>query len=217
MADKYYTKEEEMANAITHGFGVLFGIVSGIILLKLAMVSESGGWAVFSVSLYVFGMIASYLTSTLYHSCTNQKRRALLRKFDHAAIYFHIAGTYTPFTLVVLRNEGAWGWSLFCVVWLAALVGSILSFTHKKAGSKLETICYVVVGGVILIAFKPLVDALSATGYLDALYWLIAGGVSYIIGAIFYSFKIKYMHSVFHLFVLGGSICHVLAVMNIFR
>lgn len=216
MNNKRYTKGEEIANAVTHGLGIIFGIIAGTILLKPAAQSHDS-WAVASVWVYIICMTLSYVTSTLYHSCHNEKRKAILRKFDHAAIYAHIAGTYTPFTLIVLRNIGAWGWSLFTIVWIAAVVGTLLSFIHKKAGSKLETICYVAMGSVIFIAFKPLVDTLSLTGSLDSVYLLIAGGVSYVIGAILYSFKkIKYMHSVFHLFVLGGSVCHVLAIYAIF-
>lgn len=215
MSIKNYTKGEEIANAVTHGIGILFGIAAGAILLNMA-IHKQDTWAVVSVSVYIAGMVMSYITSTLYHSTFDAQRKARLRKYDHAAIYFHIAGTYTPFTLYLLRNVGVWGWSLFAVVWVAAIAGTILSFTHKKAGSKLETICYVLIGCVILVALKPLIDTLSLTGSLDAVYWLVGGGVSYIVGAVFYSFKkIKYMHSVFHIFVLGGSVCHVLAIASI--
>lgn len=215
MSKRDYTIGEERANAFTHGLGIIFGLVAVSILLRMAMQTHSM-WAVGSVCVYAFGMISSYVTSTLYHSATDPKRKALLRRFDHAAIYFHIAGTYTPFTLFLLRDVGAWGWTLFAVVWAAAIAGTVLSLASVKTGSKLETVCYVLMGGVILVAIKPLADTLSQTGSLAGLYWLIGGGVSYIVGAILYSFKkIKYMHSVFHLFVLGGSVCHVLAIANI--
>jgi len=215
MSVKSYTKGEEIANSTTHGLGIIFGIIAGGILLELAIESHNS-WAVSSVLIYIISMVLSYTTSTLYHSCSNSERKSVFRKCDHAAIYVHIAGTYTPITLIVLREDGAWGWSLFIIAWIAAIVGSILSFTKQKAGSKLETICYVAMGLVICVAFKPLVEILSSTGSLNVIYFLIAGGVSYILGAVLYSIKKKYMHSVFHLFVLGGSVCHVLAIMNIF-
>ena len=159
----------------------------------------------------------SYIASTVYHSYTNLTRKALWRKFDHSAIYFHIAGTYTPFTLIVLRQADCWGWLIFAIVWSVAIAGTGLSFANYKTGNKLETICYVLMGCTILIAFKPLVDTLfSTTGSFSAVCWLLAGGVFFISGAVFYSFKkVRYMHSVFHLFVLGGSICHIIAIWKI--
>lgn len=216
MSKRTYTKGEERANTSTHALGILFGCVAGIYLLQQADALDNR-WAVASVCVYLFGMIASYLTSTLYHAAVDPKRKARLRKFDHAAIYFHIAGTYTPFTLYLLKDVGAWGWLVFAVVWLFAIVGACMSFANKKTGSKVETLCYVLMGIVILAAIKPLADKLTEIHSIEALYWLIGGGVSYIVGAILYSFKtVKYMHSVFHLFVLGGSVCHVLAIAAIF-
>lgn len=212
---KRYTLGEEVANSVSHGIGIIFGIVAGFFLMHKAM--ESGdAWAVGSVPLYLFGMLSSYITSTLYHSTKDGKAKELLRKFDHGAIYLHIAGTYSPITLVVLRNVGYWGWGLFVFVWLCAAIGFLLSFIKLKEHSNLETICFVAMGGCILIAFKPLVDALSPLHEISSIYWLIGGGVSYIIGALFYSWrKVKYMHSVFHVFCLGGSICHVIAIYTI--
>lgn len=212
MRSRTYTKEEEIANTVSHGLGILMGIIAGYILLSAAIANGSG-WAVGSVIAYLFGMLASYVTSTFYHGCVNEKRKKFLRKCDHAAIYLHIAGTYAPFTLLVLRNEDLWGWLLFVFIYLAAITGLYLSFKKLKEHSHLETICFVLMGGAILVAFKPLYDSLSAAGQLSSLYWLIAGGVAYIAGALFYSWaKKKYMHTVFHLFVLIGSICHIIAI-----
>lgn len=212
MASKYYTKQEELANTISHGAGILLGIVGGYILLSKA-ITTGDGWAIGSVIAYLFGMLASYVTSTCYHGCKHEKRKHLLRKCDHSAIYLHIAGTYIPFTLIVLRNEGAWGWSLFAFICIAAIAGLIVSFVRLKDHSNLETVCFVLMGGAILVAFKPLADVLSQTGRLPSLYWLIAGGVAYVVGALFYSWtKRKYMHTVFHLFVLAGSVCHLIAI-----
>ncbi len=209
---KFYTAKEEMANTISHSLGILFGIVAGYILILSAIKNDSS-WALPSVIIYLFGMLTSYVTSTWYHASTHKIRKELLRKFDHAAIYLHIAGTYAPFTLIVLREVDAWGWSLFGFVWLAAIAGLILSFKKLKKHSNLETVCFVIMGASILVAFKPLYEVMQLSGQLTSLYWLIAGGVSYIIGALFYSWtKKRYMHTVFHVFVLVGSVCHIIAI-----
>jgi len=210
-----YSAKEERANTKTHGFGILFGIIAGFFLIQKAATSTNY-WALASFTIYAVFMTLSYVTSTLYHIDKNEIRKLTRRKFDHAAIYFHIAGTYTPFTLVVLRDQGAWGWSLFAIIWTAAFAGTLLSFTHLKNASKLETVCYVAMGWVVVIAFKPLMDVLSANNSMNVLWWLIAGGVFYTVGAILYSFKkIEFMHAIWHLFVLGGSVCHALAIWNI--
>ena len=216
MSKKNYTKGEELANVITHGFGILFGTAAGVWLLNAAGLHNS--WAFYSTLVYVVCMVLSYITSTTYHAIVKPEKKALFRKFDHAVIYLHIAGTYTFFTLVVLRNYDYWGWALFATAWLAAISGCILSFSGKKTGSKLETIAYVAMGAVILVAFSPLLDAFSAAGSLRALWYIIAGGASFVVGALFYSFKkIKYMHAVFHFFVLGGTLFHVLAIAETLR
>jgi hemolysin III len=167
------------------------------------------------VWLYMFGMLGSYIASTVYHACpAHSKWKERLRKWDHAAIYWHIAGSYSPITLVALREQGYWGWTLFGFVWLCAIVGTIMSFRKLQEHSNLETICYVLMGLVVLVAFKPLMDAVSP----HAVGWIIGEGACYITGALFYSLnKRPYMHSVFHFFVLGGSVCHILAVWDILK
>jgi hemolysin III len=212
MNRKQYTQNEEIVNAATHGIGILLGMAAGIWLLCKALF-YGDLWAVSSVSIYVICMLFSYTASTLYHACREEKRKIPLRKLDHAAIYFHIAGTYTFFTLTILRNAALWGWSLFFVVWTAALAGSYISFKGKGIGNRIETICYVVMGLVVFVAFKPLFDTLNSVKALDVLWYIIAGGVSFILGAFLYSFKkIPYVHAIFHLFVIGGSLFHVLAI-----
>jgi hemolysin III len=212
MKRKHYTKNEETANAATHGIGILLGMAAGIWLLLKAL-CYSDLWAVSSVSVYIVCMLFSYIASTLYHACREGKRKETLRKFDHVAIYFHIAGTYTFFTLTILRNAAFWGWLLFFIIWIIALTGSYISFKGKGIGNRIETICYVAMGLVICVAFKPLYDTLHSMNALNILWYIIAGGLSYILGAFLYSFKkIKYIHSVFHLFVIGGSIFHILAI-----
>ena len=188
------------------------GVVFGVIFLVWCFQADNN-WARVGVILYLFGMLGSYLASTLYHSIKHHSKwKERLRKWDHAAIYWHIAGSYSPLTLVALREQGYWGWSLFCFVWACAIVGTIISFIRLKEHSNVETFCFVGMGLSVLVAFKPLVDSVSTS----AVIWIIAEGVSYITGAVFYSLnKTKYMHSVFHFFVLAGSLCHIIAVWDV--
>lgn len=213
MQNKQIHNTEEVVNTITHGGGMLFGIAALFYLCTIAI--ESGNpWAMVSFPIYGISMLASYVTSTFYHASKRARKKRFLRKLDHGAIYIHIAGTYTPFTLITLRNEGAWGWSLFAIVWLAAIIGICLSFFKMKKKNHFKTICYLAMGWVIIIALKPLYHIFKDTGSLEILYWLIAGGLSYTFGAIFFFLdnKYKYMHPIWHLFVLGGSICHFIAI-----
>ena len=207
-----YTKKEEIWNAASHGGGILIGVVFGIIVLVWCFQADNN-WARVGVILYLFGMLGSYVASTLYHSMKHHSKwKERLRKWDHAAIYWHIAGSYSPLTLTALRDQGYWGWSLFIFVWSCAIAGTIVSFIRLKEHSNLETFCFVGMGLSVLVAFKPLMDSVSEA----AIIWLIAEGVSYITGAVFYSLnKTKYMHSVFHFFVLAVSVCHIIAVLDV--
>ena len=205
----FYNHKEELWNSWTHAGGALLGAVVGTVFLIWS--TRSGNvWAVIGVSLYIFGMLMSYLASTIYHALSAWSVwKERMRKWDHAAIYWHIAGAYSPITLVALREVGYWGWALFVFVWLCAIVGTVMSFRRLSAHSNLETLCFVAMGLSVLVAFKPLLDNVSLT----AVSWLIAEGVAYITGAVFYSLnKRKYMHTVFHFFVLLGEICHAVAV-----
>ena len=187
----------------------MLGAVVGTVFLIWS--TRSGNvWAVIGVSLYIFGMLMSYLASTIYHALSAWSVwKERMRKWDHAAIYWHIAGAYSPITLVALREAGYWGWALFVFVWLCAIVGTVMSFRRLSAHSNLETLCFISMGLSVLVAFKPWLDNVSLT----AVSWLIAEGVAYITGAVFYSLnKRKYMHTVFHFFVLLGEICHAVAV-----
>ena len=188
------------------------GVVFGIIFLVWCFQGDNN-WARIGVILYLFGMLGSYVASTLYHSMKHHSKwKERLRRWDHAAIYWHIAGSYSPLTLIALREQGYWGWSLFIFVWACAVAGTIVSFIHLKEHSNLETFCFIGMGLSVLVAFKPLMDSVSAA----AVIWLIAEGVSYITGAVFYSLnKKKYMHSVFQFFVLAGSVCHIIAVWDV--
>lgn len=212
MNNKRYSNGEELANTFSHGSGILLGLFVSYLLLRKAAGSVEPDWAIASVSVYLLGMLSCYISSTWYHGSRPGRRKELLRKFDHGAIYLHIAGTYTPFTLLVMRHAGGWGWGVFSFVWLSAIVGLILSFTKLKEHSNLETICYVGMGSAILVAMKPLMTCLTAMDAAPAFWWLLGGGASYIAGAVFYSLRKPYMHAVFHLFCLGGSVGHIIAI-----
>lgn len=207
-----YTRNEELANSITHGFGVVIGLLASSFFLYIAY-TRYDALAQLGVWLYAFGVLSSYLSSTLYHaSQQGTTHRNILRKFDHSAIYWHIAGSYSPITLIGMREDMFWGWALFIVVWSCAIIGSFTSFRGLKDHSNLETTCFVGMGLVVLLAFKPVLDAIG----WESMGWIIAEGVAFITGAIFYSMnKRRYMHTVFHAFVLLGSICHIMALWKI--
>lgn len=207
-----YTHREELWNSWSHAAGILLGVVIGIVFLVWCF-RYHDGWATLGVSLYLFGMLSSYAASTAYHALPARSVwKGRLRKWDHAAIYWHIAGSYSPITLVALRGNGLWGWGLFAFVWLCAIAGTIVSFRHLKDHSNLETAVYVGMGLCVLVAFKPLMDSVTA----GAVAWIVAEGVMYITGALFYTLhRRRYMHTVFHFFVLLGSVCHIIAVWDI--
>ena len=142
----FYTKKEELLNAWSHGAGVVMGIVAGVLMLVWCG-THQGGWASFGVSLYLFGMLSSYVASTLYHAWpSGRKGKEVLRRWDHAAIYWHIAGSYSPLTLIALWHEGAWGVGLFIFIWTCALAGTVASFRHLQEHSNAETACFVLMG-----------------------------------------------------------------------
>ena len=207
---KRYTVEEERWNAISHLVGIVGGVIVSAVFITRVIANGGDGWDLASVLLYMFGMLSSYTFSTLYHACPpDNKWRRKLRKLDHAAIYWHIAGSYSPITLIAMRDTGYWGWGIFIFCWLCAIVGTSLSLYSLKKHNILETVCYVLMGLTILVATKQFYDAVALPVFL----WVVGEGVAYITGAVFYSFhKVKYIHTVFHFFVLLGTICHMIAV-----
>lgn len=212
-----YSVGEEIVNIATHGVGLAMAIAVCCYFLVRCVGTNS--WAVpFSLSLYLFGVVSSYLASVVYHSipAAHEQAKARARTFDHAAIYWHIAGSYSPLTLIAMRDGGAsiWGIVIFSFVWLCAIVGTSLSFRKMKVQSYLETTCYVLMGLTILVAFKPFYDSCG----LSVVLWVVGEGIAYIIGAVLYSFKkVPYIHSVFHLFVILGDICHMIATWQMLR
>src|SRR5690554_2077505 len=159
--EKFYTLREERANYMTHGLALLMSIAATYVLLRKAIIAEDG-WAIFAYALFGFGMIACMGSSTIYHYVQAPVRKAKLRHFDHASIYLLIAASYSPFTLILLREEEYWGWLLFALVWVIALVGITISFRPLKKNSHLKTISYVVMGLIVLVAFKPFIDVTTA-------------------------------------------------------
>jgi len=202
----YYESKEERLNVITHAIGLILSIVA---LVLLVVYSSIYGNATQITSFTIFGvsLIVLYSASTAYHYSKSPKLRNRLNIFDHSAIYILIAGTYTPFTLVVLK--GWVGWTIFGVSWGLALTGVILKLFFTGKYDKISTIAYVLMGWLIIFAIKPLVNELPFAGLM----WLLAGGIFYTVGAILYSIKkIKYNHAIFHIFVLLGSFSHFMAV-----
>lgn len=204
---KRYSLKEEIANSITHGLGVLFSIVTLTILLVYA-IWDKNPISIVSFSIYGFCSICLYLASTLYHSFQKEKLKKILRIFDHSSIYLFIAGTYTPVTLLCL--EGYWRVGILTAVWLIALFGiGFKIFTYKKFDKHnlLSLLLYLLMGWLVVIAIKPMLEMIP----LGFLMWLLAGGLFYTVGTIFYVIKrIPFNHAIWHLFVLGGSVMHFL-------
>jgi hemolysin III len=209
---KYYSKREEKANYLTHAFGVFIAAIATILLINKA-INAGNGWAFVAYSIFGLGMMICMVSSTIYHYTQNPERKRILRHLDHASTYILIASSYTPFTLILIRNEGYWGWGLFALIWLTALIGIGFNFRKLKANSHIKTASYVLMGMISLIALKPMIEVALAKDCLASLYWLGAGGVLYIAGAFFYAFaKYEFIHTVFHLFVLLGLVSHIIAI-----
>lgn len=208
---KFYTPREERANYLTHAAGVILAIAATIVLLRKAILAGDG-WALAAYAIFGFGMLVCMLSSTIYHYVQEPKSKAQLRHFDHASIYLLIAASYSPFTLILLREARFWGWLLFALVWTIALVGMGLSFGKLKKNSHLKTTSYVLMGLVVLIAFKPLIETANEKNCIEVIWWLIAGGVFYIVGAVIYATaKREFVHAVFHVFVLLGLASHIVS------
>ena len=212
-----YSLSEEILNCMTHGLGLAMGLAVCVFFLVKGTLSDS--WiTTFSFILYLIGVCSSYAASTIYHAIPGEriKAKAIARKFDHAAIYWHIAGSYSPLTLIAIRTGGepVWAWVIFGFVWLCAFIGTGLSFRKMKAQSYLETTCYVLMGLTILVAFKPFYDTCG----LSIVLWVVGEGIAYITGAVLYSFKkVPYIHSVFHVFVILGDVCHMIATCKVIQ
>jgi hemolysin III len=202
-----YSPGEEVANSLIHGLGIVLSI-AGLTALIAAAALSGGTREIASCAIYGITLILLYTTSTLYHSVSLPAPKQILRTLDHVSIFLLIAGTYTPFVLIALR--GVWGWSLFGVTWMLAILGVIFELTPLHRYRGMMVALYIGMGWVGLIALKPLVAALPAAG----LWLLFGGGVSYTFGVLFYVWRsLRYHHAIWHLFVLGGSVLQYFAVL----
>ena len=203
---KYYSPIEEKINIISHGIGLILSIVALVLLVTHANL-HGDVWHVVSFSIFGASLIILYAASTFYHSAKKPRLRKRMKIIDHASIYVLIAGSYTPFTLVTLNSTI--GWVIFGTSWGLALTGIILKLFFTGKYNLISTIMYILMGWIIILAIKPLMNNLP----LEGLLLLFAGGISYTIGAIIYSIrKIKFNHAIFHIFVLMGSFCHFISV-----
>ena len=203
---QFYSPFEERINIFSHAAGLLFSLVALAFMATRASL-QGNAWHIVSVCVFGASLIALYAASTMYHSTTRPRLRARLRIIDHATIYILIAGTYTPYALVTMN--GMVGWVIFAISWGLAATGIILKLFFTGRFNLLSTLMYIFMGWMIIFFAKPLVVGLP----IDGVYWLVAGGLSYTIGAVIYSIsKIPLNHAIFHLFVLLGSFCHVISV-----
>lgn len=202
-----YSLGEEIANAITHGIGAFLSIVALTLLVAIAAL-WGDAWHLASAIVYGVTMFLLYIASTLYHAITHEKARHVLKVIDHAGIYLLIAGTYTPFTLVTIRNDG--GWWLFGIVWGLAAIGIAFEAYWVYRPKWVSAVVYLGMGWLAIFAIGPIVNNLEPAG----VWLLVGGGLAYSLGTIFYVLKrVKFMHAVWHLWVLAGSALHFIAVM----
>ncbi len=204
--DGRQTAGEEIANVATHAAGAALGI-AGLGVLVVGASRHGDAWRIVSFSIYGLTLVLLYLASAFYHGTRSPRLKRLFQLFDHAAIYLLIAGTYTPFTLVSLR--GPLGWTFFGLIWALAIAGILLNLFPPRRARPLSMVLYLVMGWLAVAAVKPVVDAVSIRGLL----WLAAGGLCYTLGVLFYIWnRMPFAHTVWHLFVLAGSIFHFFAI-----
>jgi len=205
--ENYDSLKEEIANSVTHGIGVALAIAALVLLVVFASL-QGNPWKIVSFSVYGASLVTLYLASTFYHSFRKPRLKQIFQIIDHASIYILIAGTYTPFTMVTIR--GPWGWSIFGIIWGLALMGVVFKIFFIKKFRILSVIIYILMGWLIVGAMHEIVANLDTMGLI----WLILGGVAYTGGVYFFAnHKIKFNHAIWHLFVLGGSICHFFAIL----
>ena len=205
--DHLHQIRDEIANALTHGLGAAAALAGGAVLITLAAI-HGDGWQLAGAIVFGITLLLLYTASTLYHAIQHPIAKGRLKVFDHCAIYLLIAGTYTPFTLIGLR--GPWGWGLFAAIWTLAIFGVVFKLFYTGRFKKLSTLIYIAMGWLVLVAAKPMLSSLDGW----TLGWLLAGGVFYTLGTVFYHREsIPYAHAIWHLFCIAGSVCHYVAVM----
>jgi hemolysin III len=197
-----YSPAEETINVLSHGFGAVSSVFALIFLIAKS-ISSGDKVKIISSLVYGISMLVLYTASTIYHAEKNESKRKRFKTLDHIAIFYLIAGTYTPFVLIILPNKI--GWIVFAIVWGIALLGTLLKWKYTGRFNILSTMLYVAMGWIVVFVYNPLTENLSPEG----LYWLMAGGIAYTIGAIAYVFnKLEFAHAFFHIMVLIGSFCH---------
>lgn len=197
---------EEIANSITHGVGLGLAIAGLTVMVVFAAMRHSA-WAVTGCSIYGATLVLLYLASTLYHALPGHTTKRIFAVFDHCAIYLLIAGTYTPFVFVAMRSP--LGWTLFGVVWAMAIGGIVLRAVSHSGHEVIRTLLYIGMGWAAMAGAIPLWHALTPRGFA----WLLSGGLCYTIGVLFFAWPRRYFHAIWHIFVLGGSICHYFAIL----
>jgi len=200
--------KEEVANSVTHGFGLALSL-AGLVLLIVVAALHGSVLSIVSCSVYGATLVGLYAASTLYHSVQSPQSKRVLKIVDHSFIYLLIAGTYTPFTLVMLR--GGWGWALFGIVWGLALCGIALKLWFVDRFVVGSTLCYLAMGWLVVVALKPILTTVPT----PALWWLLGGGLAYSAGVVFFALpNLRYSHAVWHAFVLAGSAFHYVAILR---
>lgn len=200
---------EEIANSLSHGLGLLAAVVGAPFLIQHAA-RHGDAWFIVGASIFAATMVLLYLASTLYHALPAGRAKRVFRVIDHSAIFLLIAGTYTPFTLGVLR--GAWGWTLLGLLWGIAVAGVTLKALNRLTHPILTTSLYLLMGWLVVIVIHPLSERVPGSGLL----WLVAGGLAYTAGVAFFAFdsRLRYGHFIWHLFVMSGTACHYFAVLG---
>ncbi len=206
-AERLQSRGEELANSISHGVALL-GSIAAVPILVVGAVRDGGIATIVGASIFGASMLLLYLASTIYHALPAGRVKRAFMIVDHCAIFLLIAGTYTPFTLGVLR--GSWGWSLFGIVWGLALIGIVFKLIHGNRYQGLSTGLYLAMGWLVIIAIQPMINAVPIPGLL----WLLAGGLAYTFGVVFFLIdnRLRYAHFIWHLFVVTGTGCHYMAV-----
>lgn len=198
---------DEWANCLTHGVGLLLSFIGFFLLLEAPFIDQDFS-KLLSFSVYGGSLILLYAASTFYHYIHKPKLKKIFRTIDHCAIYVLIAGSYTPFTMLVLG--GTWGWTLFGTVWGLAIAGIVLKILFQHRFLHLSTALYLIMGWLVIIAAEPLLESF----HINGIYWLLVGGLSYTVGVVFYTLdKRKFFHAIWHMFVMGGSACHYFAIL----
>lgn len=204
-SEKFYTKKEEIINAVTHGIGATLSLAALVILIVMAAL-RGDAWHVVSLAIFGSTLVLLYMMSTIYHSLRPGRAKRFFRTMDHVSIYLLIAGSYTPILITSMRNPV--GWTIFGLIWFLAATGILLKIFFAGRFSKLSFGLYLAMGWLVVLALKPVINAIS----LQTLIFLAAGGVTYTLGAVFYACdRLPFNHAIWHVFVIGGSACHFFA------